>query len=179
MPKRVSTSRFAVPSGPEPIFKKRWVGFSTLLVNSTPTEAAIIEIAETGTVYSAKISMAGLMIAGVGNNVQEIRSWIRCGRENDAIPDPNSKANSNSPYANSTMDIINGFTLPSLFTTPPVQAATDLPPVFKQDHSEKFRFRRKCDRNTIVKLEADTIVRQGAARSCQFFGYMELVIRIK
>ncbi len=167
-------------SGPEPIFKKRYVAFSILLVNSTPTICANIAISETATIYSCKVSMAGLMIGGAGVNVQEIRSWVRCTIDDAKILDPGDVADPNDPYTTSEMDNLNGFTLPNIWTTPSTFDPLDTPPLYAPEYvNEKYRFRRKCDCNTVVRIEADTITRQGAARSVQFFGYMELVIRVR
>ena len=157
-------------------YKKRWGQFNATAANSTPTEIGNIQIAETGTIVSLKISITGIGISPAAGDVQEARLWVRCGRENDAIPDPNDKANSNAPYDDSTMDIINGFTLPSIFLTEfgVFQSMNAV-----GGYSQKFNFKRKCDRNTILKLETDTIVRNQTARSVAIFGYWEIVIQVK
>ncbi len=101
----------------------------------------------------------------------ECRIYAYCSRElaADQPPNPGTVVDGES----TEVDTINGFYVGSIFAG----HVTD--PQMNAHLSGKFRFRRKCDRNTRIVLSADSLVRLGSARSVSIFGAMDAVLRVR
>ena len=157
-------------------FKKRLVRFSTTMANSIPTEIARIQLAETSTVVAAKIEIYAISQSAVGLDIQETNLFLFCRSDVQPLTMPDPAVTGNDPYATSPeIDSINGFHVGNLWTGDLNTSGLR----FKHSISEKFRFRRKCDRNMLVVLSGDTIVRNGTARTILIFGTLYLTIQVK
>ena len=170
-------SRQMVPRGPSPIFKRRQISFTSLVANSNPTEVAQIILKETCTVYAMKVNVLGYSVTPSGGDIQETMVFVRCAEPAgiSTIPNPTGVDASETETAN-------GFYVGSLWTGQhnPTAGGT-------QEHTgagagfirDKYRYRRKCDRNTVLQLYADSIVREGTARSVRVVGFVEFILRIR
>ena len=163
--------------GPSPIFKKRFVRFSTIIQNSLPGEIVQIKLAETGTIMACKISLAAIPISAVDPDVQELNMFLYCDQDLDDPAFPNPSITPEPVPYNETpeVDSINGFHVGNIW----VNRTDGTIPLRMNTVQEKFRFRRKCDRNMVIRLTADSIVRNGAARSVLIFGTMYLTIKTR
>ncbi len=166
---------FAMRGRPSQLFKKRYIYFSTLVANTTPTTLAKFDIEETSTVYAVKIQLAGRSLEDAGTAIQEVTIGVFCrkGHAPGAVYVPDlSTVPENSTYE--------GFSVGSIWCQGNVAATGTIFQIAEVSTiREKFRFRRKCDKDTSVILFADSIVRAGTAASVQVFGTFELIIRVK
>ncbi len=159
-------------------FKKRYISFNQTVSNSTPTEIQKLVIAETSTIVAAKIDLLVLALSAAQSDVQEVRFFLYCRPSRSSfLPDP-TQAEAEAPYEENSTDTINGFYVGSVFVsgqeTTETRREVGMPRI-----SEKFRFRRKCDRNDSVVLSAESIVRNGAAQSVAVSGAFYLTIQTK
>ncbi len=159
------------------MYKKRFIAFATSLPNSVPTEMGNILIEETSTIVSAIVSMESLNISAAAAAMMEVRSGIVCmsAAQFDAspivIPDPGTP---------DQIETMNGFMLPSMWAVgDTIAGGTGRPTAVTATVREKFKFKRKCDRNTRVVIWGDTIVRNGTATNVLVHGYLELIIMVK
>ncbi len=157
--------------GPSPIFKKRFVRFSQGMANTTPIIIGNIQIEETGTIYSAKVEAFTKSLSTDPDDVQETSIGLYC-------RDPTVSGTNVPDYADAQdIEIMNGFHVATLWAAGHAVDTNSLD--IASYVREKFRFRRKCDRNSNVTLFGDTIVRNGAAASTVCFGTITLVIRTR
>ena len=157
--------------GPAPIFKKKFVRFTSLITNSAPAIVATIVIEETGTIYSAAVDLLTYSVTPNAGDIQELNVGLTCVPESFALPDYSDASN---------IETMNGFHVGNTWNTLEDRIAGGTQEYGQMNHiREKFRFRRKCDRNTSVIMFADTIVREGAARSVRIVGTLMLVIRVR
>ena len=150
---------------PTQVFKKRNNIFSTqVLANSNATLISEIVLRETGTVYAIKVSMFGQQLLPDAIDAVVNRIWIRCVPAATGLPDLTVAVE---------LDTLNGFLVGSfLFVGADTsQAGHGL--------NEKFRFRRKCDENTLVQLIGQSTGTNGVARIVEWNGVMQAVIRVK
>ncbi len=164
--------------GSTKIFKKRFLSFAQAVVNSTPTIFANLQMAETGTIVAAKVSIHGQSQSVDDADIQEVRLFLYCGIDVQPLTAPDPTVTGNDPYSTSPeIETINGFYVGSLFCGGGIGVVgdKDISDMIK----EKFRFRRKCDRNSRVLLAADTIVRNGAAATVNLSGALYLTIQTR
>ncbi len=158
---------------PAQIFKKRIVTFATNVNNATPKFVAEIELDETATVYAVKLSLFAYNAPGSAGDIQEIPWGIYCF----------SKGATTVPSIGTpeTVDTANGFFVGSTWSAGYSGAfAGDLSMPVANLIREKFRFRRKCDRNTRIILTAlGSTVRNGSAQSITCFGVLEVILRVR
>ena len=150
---------------PAQVFKKRNNIFSTIVLNNADaTLVSEIVLRETGTIYSVKVSMGGQHQAPAGADTQIIRCWVRCVPAATALPDLTAAVE---------LDTMNGFHVGSFLY------------IGQTDHvnigsiNEKFRFRRKCDENSLLQLLAQSTNTNGTGRSVEMTGTFTAVIRVK
>ncbi len=174
--KNIARFRRRTISGMSKVFKKRFLSMSSIVANSTPSNVAQITISESGTIVAAKIDILGIALSVNQADIQEVRLFLYCRPSGSTfLPDPTvsgPEVGSSSPQ----VDTINGFYVGSIFVsgqeTTETQRLMPLPGI-----SEKFRYRRKCDRNTEVILSAESIVRNGSAQNVNIVGAMYLTIQ--
>ena len=150
---------------PAQVFKKRNNLFDTSVPNnSNATLLSEIVLRETGTIYSIKIGCTGIQISGTGQDTQRIELWCRCVPATTTLPDFTVGV---------VQDTINGFFVGTLtFVGGLLASWNNIPNI-------KFRFRRKCDENSLVQLIAQSSPTQGTGRTVEIAGLMAAVIRVK
>ena len=174
MPRQTLLRSF--PRGKSKTFKKRYIPFNVALANSTPTRLAAIKLSETGTVVAAKIACSGFNLGTIAAGIMEVRLFLYCTRFLDSQSPPNPVDTTGfAPYLeHEEVDTINGFYVGSLFLPGNNSSiSTQIEKIM-----EKFRFRRKCERNSEVVLSAETIVRNGSATSVACYGALYLTIQL-
>ena len=148
------------------IFKKREDRVSnTVASSSNATLIGSTVIQETGTVYAVKLSLALQHLGATTGDFQRIVLWIRCIPADTGLPDLTDATE---------METLNGFSPGCLFGVGP--GSSSGPAVYM---NEKFRFRRKCDRNTVIELLAESTLLNGTARVCDISGLMTTIIRLR
>ena len=151
---------------PAQVFKKRnnLFGGATVLSNADAVLISEIVLRETGTIYAIKISSVGIALASVSGDHQLIRLWVRCVPAVTPLPDLTSAVE---------LDTMNGFLVGAYLFSQPGQPGTG------QTVNEKFRFRRKCDENSLLQLLAQSTNTNGSGRTVELSGVMSAVIRVK
>ena len=150
---------------PAQVFKKRNnIFLSPVLDNADAVLMSEIVLRETGTIYSVKVSFWGMALGSVAGDHQRINVWVRCVPAVTGLPDLTSSVE---------LDTMNGFFVGSFTFTGVVQPSTG------QGINEKFRFRRKCDENSLVQLLAQSTSTNGMGRTVEIGGVMAVVIRVK
>ncbi len=150
---------------PAQIFKKRHsLDNITVPSNSNGTLLAEIQLTETGTVYAVKVSAKGIHVAGVSGDSQLIRLWVRCVPFATALPDLTAVGQ---------LDTMNGFYVGSLYFSNGNNAGPDLA------MTEKFRFRRKCDEDTLIQLIAQSFNYAGNGRSVEMVTTFVAINRVR
>ncbi len=150
---------------PAQVFKKRHDIFNT----NVPTGADAfllgeIDLRETGTIYALKVSFGAFGQAIVTADLQSIHIVARCVPANTGLPDLTSPIE---------LDTMNGFFVGSfLFGGNGTNA-------FIINFNEKFRFRRKCDENSLIQIIAQSTSIAGTGRTIEFRGVLSAVIRVK
>ena len=151
---------------PTQVFKKRNNLFSTTVLNNA-NAVLISEIVmrETGTLYSVKISAYGEHVSGANLDVQRIELWCRCVPAVTGLPDLTVAVE---------QDTMNGFYVGQIVCDSGcIGAAAQMIP------TTKFRFRRKCDENSLLQLIAQSTDVGAVGRSVIVSGLMAAVIRVK
>ncbi len=150
------------------------------MTNSTPGEVVSMKIAETSTIVSVKIELVAFSQSTAFKDIQEVRLFLYCRPSSlgstSPIPDPTQTDTSGPEAAHVQVDTINGFYVGSVFPQ-----GTPGSTVWQFDSMlvhEKFKFKRKCDRNTELVLSGDTIVRNGAAATVTIFGAIYAVLDV-
>ncbi len=152
--------------GPAQIFKKRNDLINTSVpINSNATLLGTITLQETGTLYAITLDLICDGINAVGDDLQRIVLWIRCVPEGATLPDLTT---------NGVMDTINGFSPATLFGV--IEANKGVAGTYLH---EKFRYRRKCDDNTLIQLIAQSTTINGTGRVCDIAGHFGAVIRMR
>ncbi len=147
------------------IFKKRNALVNAdVPINSNATLLATITLAETATIYAIKLALFAFGEASVVADVQRVVLWIRCVAAGSGLTDLTQDQD---------MDTINGF-----------PAVMLCPHGTNQDNSacyinEKFRFRRKCDDNSLLQLIAQHTNVQGTGRVVNVSGLMTAILRVR
>ena len=160
-----SNQRSNFANRPAQVFKKRNIAFeTTILNNASATLLAEIVLRETGTIYSIKIGMQGHQISGSAGDGQLIIVYCRCVPAGTGLPDLT---------VNVEVDTMNGFYVGSYLFLDGVQAA------MANGLNEKFRFRRKCDENSLIQVIARSLGTAGTGRSIEWTGSIAAVIRVK
>jgi len=150
---------------PAQVFKKRNNIFqSAILSNANAVLVSELVMRETGTIYSVKISGWGVALGSVAGDHQHINLWVRCVPAATGLPDLTVPVE---------IDTMNGFLVASLMYVGTTQPSTG------QGLNEKFRFRRKCDENSLIQLLAQSVNTNGTGRTIEFGGVMAAVIRVK
>ena len=162
------------------MFKKRFVTMAKSVANSVPSVIGKITIAETCTIVAAKVSVAGWTTSGTPGRVQEVRLFLFCKSRSatDEQPDPSTVATGHGTIIEyPQIDGMNGFYVGSLFATS--ISATGHSNQLKPYIEEKFRFKRKCDRNDDVFLSGHSIVREGSTETVKVAGAMVLTLQTR
>ncbi len=150
---------------PTQVFKKRNNVFATSVPsNADATLLSEIVLRETGTIYSVKISCNGNYLSAAAGDAQRINIWVRCVPAVTALPDLTAAVE---------LDTMNGFLVASFMYTFEANERSI------QGINEKFRFRRKCDENSLLQLLAQSTNTQGTGRVIEMQGVMAAVIRVK
>ncbi len=150
---------------PAQVFKKRHNRYNTTVVTgSNATLLSEIVLRETGTIYSVKISAFTIAISAVAGDVGRLDLWVRCVPAATTLPDFTSAV---------VEDTVNGFFVGTIYGTDVIGGMHSL------IDSVKFRFRRKCDENTLLQLIATSQISNGVGRSNIISGMMAAVIRVK
>ncbi len=150
---------------PAQVFKKRNLPFeTTILSNAAGTLLAEIVLRETGTIYSVKVGMWGHAISQVAGDAQLIVVYVRCVPAGTGLADLS---------INVEVDTMNGFYLGSFLFLDGLQGGV------MNGLNEKFRFRRKCDENSLIQIIARSLNTSGTGRSIEWTGSMAAVIRVK
>ena len=147
------------------IFKKRHDLINVdIPINADATLLGTITMQETGTIYAIKLSLHCFAEAPATTDAQRVMIWVRCVPDGTALPDLTD---------NGQMDTLNGFPAALLMglATNGIAAASYL--------NEKFRFRRKCDDNSLIQLIGQHTNTQGTGRVCNITGLMEAIIRVR
>ena len=153
-----------IPLGPAQVFKKRYDRMDGVasLNNNNATLLAQIILEETGTIYAVKIGVSGHPIGGSAGDSNILNLFVRCVPNDTLLPDLTD---------DTELETMNGFYVGSfLFST----GFTNIHGI-----NEKFRFRRKCDRNMQLQLLAQSTNVQGTGRTVEFSGIFEAIIRVK
>ena len=151
---------------PAQVFKKRNVLFDIAVPsNSNGTLLAEIILDETVTIYSIKVAIAGLHVSGVTGDQQAIRLWVRCAPAATTVP---------NFTGGNQIDTLNGFFVGQLNYANGSNSGFDT--MIKGD---KFRFRRKCDRNSEIELFAQSTNVNGTGRTVNLHGVVTCVLRVK
>ena len=152
------------PVSPAQVFKKRFDKFQGVasLGNNNATLLAQIILEETGTIYAVKIGAIGHAIGLVAGDETTNHLWIRCVPNDTALPDLTDSTE---------LETMNGFYVGSFGYILSVFNTHDM--------NEKFRFRRKCDRNMQLQLLAQSEAGNGTARTVEWSGILEAIIRVK
>ena len=149
---------------PAQVFKKRHNLASTQIpINADATLLGEIVMRETGTIYALKISAVGNQIAGTGQDQQRIMLWARCVPAVTGLPDLTSEVE---------MDTLNGFFVGQFVLIGGQETSAS-------KIEEKFRFRRKCDENSLIQLIGQSTSTNGTGRVVIVDTMMEAVIRMK
>ncbi len=135
-----------------------------MLNNADATLLSEIVLRETGTIYSVKISLNGHHLSAVGADSQRMNLWVRCVPAATGLPDLTAAVE---------IDTLNGFLVGSMYydAASPSQSTRGI--------NEKFRFRRKCDENSLLQLLGQSTSINGTGRSILTTGVMAAVIRVK
>ena len=96
------------------------------------------------------------------NDSQKINLWVRCVPAATALPNLNTAVE---------IDTLNGFFVGSFIYIGGVTV--------QNNFNEKFRFRRKCDENSLLQLLAESSSFNGTGRSMLASGMFAAVIRVK
>ena len=149
---------------PAQVFKKRNVLATIQIpINSNATLLNEIVLRETGTIYSVKVAAVANQIAGTGQDMQRINLWIRCVPAVTGLPDLTSQVE---------LDTMNGFYV-GMFVLIGGQE-TGASRIL-----EKFRFRRKCDENSLIQLIGQSTSTNGTGRVVIVDTTVTAVIRMK
>ncbi len=150
---------------PAQVFKKRYKRFDNQIASgATSANIAIISLEETGTIYSVKIDIQGLHLSGTTGDMQKIQLYVACKPAGTPQVNMNTEIN---------LETMNGFYVGSL------NMANGSNEGFRTGLTEKFRFRRKCDRNTEVILIGVSQIVNGTGRVVDMTGLMTIVVRVK
>ncbi len=157
----------STPRGVRPaqVFKKRNNKANISIPNnSNATLLSEIVLRETGTIYSVKIGIGTNLTNGADGDVQELDLWCRCARAGASLPDFSIAVEA---------DTINGFYIGTLSVTNhegnPNAHIT----------GEKFRFRRKCDENSLLQIIGVSTNIAGTGKSVETFVNTAVVIRVR
>ncbi len=158
-------SKFA---GPQPIFKKRDEDFD---VTTAATDGVILGQAttrETGTIYAVKVGVYGQAQATfAAGDSQRIDLYVDC------IP------SAGASIPNLSIDVeretLNGFYVGSIW----MGKDADGTPITSVPIIEKFRFRRLCDENSLVRLLARAVLTSGSFSTTELTGVVNVVIRTR
>ena len=159
-----SANRVGRSVRPAQVFKKRNNPYDTLVgSNADAVLLSEIVLRETGTIYSVKISAKAYSVSADGDS-NVIRLWIRCVPAQTTLPDLTAGVD---------LDTMNGFYVGQVDGSgADARTSSD----FLQ---EKFRFRRKCDENSLLQLLAQSTNVRGAGQTVEIVGVMVAVIRVK
>ncbi len=147
------------------IFKKRNLLIdSDVPINSNATLIGEIVTRETETLYAIKLSLHCFAEASATTDAQRVAIWVRCVPAGTGLPDLTTAVE---------QDTLNGFPAAVLMglATNGIATAAYL--------NEKFRYRRKCDENTLVQVIAQHTNTQGTGRVCNLAGLMSLILRVR
>ncbi len=156
----------AARNRPAQVFKKRNAIFDTnILAGTAGVIISTITLGETGTVYSVKVAIQGIHTSGVTGDQNLINLWIRCAPSGTAVPNLASAV---------ALDTLNGFFVGRL------NMANGSNSGFGTGLVEKFRFRRKCDANSLLQLMAQSdFLGGGTSRAVNVGGVLTAVIRVR
>ncbi len=147
------------------IFKKRNdLVTADIPINSNGTLIGNFTLNETGTLYAVKLSLHAFSEGGAAGDVQRILIWIRCAPPGTSVPDLTNTAEMNN---------MNGFPAAALMAVGGFQSGLQC------YLNEKFRYRRKCDDQTVVELFGQSTTVQGTGRVVNINGIMSAVIRMR
>ena len=150
---------------PAQVFKKRNnISLINVLSNADAILVNEIVLRETGTIYSVKLDIHGEHLSGVAGDTQKVNLWIRCVPAVTALPDLTAAVE---------LDTMNGFFVGTLN----IADGDDTNPNSKL--REKFRFRRKCDENSLVQVLAQSTALAGTGRTVRVASTFVAVIRMK
>ena len=162
---RTSSRRIGRTLGPAQIFKKRNDLINVQVpINANAFLLGTITLQETGTLYAITLDLLATSIAPNAGDVQRIVLWVRCVPEGTTLPDFT---------VNGVMDTVNGFSPATIFGVDELEQG-----VASYLH-EKFRFRRKCDDNTLIQLIAQHTNTNGTGRVVEISGHFGAVIRVR
>ena len=148
---------------PAQVFKKRNNVWNTAVATgSNATLLSEIVLRETGTIYSVKLSFGGLHQSAVAGDAQVIRVWVRCVPASTGLPNLNTAVE---------LDTMNGFFVGTFIFIGTENRA--------RWFNEKFRFRRKCDENSLIQVLAESSSFNGTGRVVELTGTTAVVIRVK
>ena len=132
--------------------------------NNNGTVLDTLTIEETGTVYAVKIGVHGQIIGASAGDGQLNHLFVRCAPHDTLIPDLTD---------NDVVETMNGFYVGSflfgLGSTNTTENGLNI----------KFRFRRKCDRNSIIQLLVNSTNVNGTGRTVEWSGAFEAIIRVR
>ncbi len=150
---------------PAQIFKKRNVLYdANVAAGITAALLGQITMTETGTIYSIKISAQGRHVSGTSGDQDVINLWVRCIPQGTGLPDLSDGLD---------LDTLNGFYVGRL------NMANGSNSGFGTGLVEKFRFRRKCDQNSIIQLLGQSDNVNPTARVVEVVGVIAAVIRVR
>ncbi len=157
-----------VARGPTPIFKKRDEAFDVSSAATNGVLLAQLQIRETGTVYAAKVGILSFPESGAA-----VGDFVRSDYYVDCIPN----AGAAIPNLSSAIEreTLNGFYVGSqLNGSLSASNFINIIPII-----EKFRYRRKCDENSFVRLIARQTVVAGGDITIGYTGVFNIVIRTR
>ena len=123
-----------------------------------------LTVEETGTTYSVKISIKAVQVSGAAGDIQKIDLWVLILAAGGSIP---------SLLTDDNLETINGFFVGSLYPADGDFSGAD------DRLLEKFRFRRKVDRNQRIFLAATSQAIQGTERTVDLDGIFSYVLRVR
>ena len=172
-------ARFRKTTGPAPIFKKRFVRFvaQATAESGTAYEIGRIQLLESGTIYAVKVELA-FTSSALAETVYQEDLFLYCSRKEATtqLPDAADTDAVGDAIEYPQVDSLNGFHAATLF-----HQGTDVDGHQRRaELHEKFNFRRKCDRNTVLILSGHPLRTAGGAGSPpQVQGSMSIVIRTR
>ena len=125
---------------------------------------------ETGTIYAAKVDIYATQVAGGKLDFMKVEVGLHCKHLDASTP---------SYRINNQVDNMNGFHVVTLCAQLPGSVTAGEPVTAITGFHQKFRFRRKCDRDDRVELFAARLVVNGSSAACIVFGSLELIIRMR
>ncbi len=148
------------------VFKKRHgiINEVASLNNNNATLLDQITLEETCTVYAIKIGVWGQALSTAAGDGQIQHLFVRCVPADTALPDLTD---------NDQVETMNGFYVGSFLFNHTTSQGGDT------GLNQKFRFRRKCDRNSLVQLLVNSTNVQGTGRTVEWSGAMQVIARVR